>query len=313
MKLNPTYAAIAILALGLGVSAHAEEEPFVMADANSQVGTAHFMSLQPVRDNMVLHVNGNNGLKAVPVEHLRSDREALNNGFMRIDRAQLHPNPTFQGTSGIQISHTDSDVKVVRPLAPVAPKPAAIATTAPAAPAGADATIASLFGGNNDEDEPESFHAALNGEKSPTTSIRHAWPLPAGVEQKISSGYGFRSDPFNHNASFHGGIDISAAAGTPILATAEGVVSQVDHSMGFGNFVAVKHRDGSESYYNHLSAQNVRIGQHVMQGQQVGALGSSGRSTGPHLDYRLKKGDETMNPMLSLHAPDNVSTRVASR
>ena len=332
MNRTSTFALLAILAVA--AAARAEDEPFVLADAGAPVRTPHFMSLQPVRDNTVIHVNrvdANNapvegpapntqpggGLKAIP---LRSDRDAVNHGFMRIDRTALRQVSSFHSLSVITPGgapagdHADTEgVKVIRPGNVIATIPTTPHAAEKATPTGADATIASLFGTPGEEDEPESFHSALKGEKAPTTSIRHGWPLPAGVEQKVTSGYGFRSDPFNHNASFHGGIDISAAEGTPVLATAEGVVSQVDHTMGFGNFVSVRHRDGTESYYNHLSAQSVRVGQHVMQGQQVGALGSSGRSTGPHLDYRLKKGEETMNPMLALHAPENISTRVAMR
>ena len=315
MRTRTTSSALALIALLAAASARAEDEAFVLADAGSQAPTAHLMSLQPVRDNTVVHVDApGNGLKPIP---LRSDRDAMNSGGLRADRTALRPASSFHaittGSAPVAANADSDSVKVIRPGNVIATIPVHPSPVAAAIPTGADAAIASLFGTPGDEDEPENFHSALRGEKAPTTSIRHAWPLPATVEQKLTSGYGFRSDPFNHNASFHGGIDISAAPGTPVLATAEGVVSQVDHTMGFGNFVAVRHRDGTESYYNHLSAQNVRVGQHVMQGQQVGALGSSGRSTGPHLDYRLKRGEETMNPMLALHAPENVSTSVAMR
>ena len=272
-----------ILTLGLamgGMPALAAEESFVIASAS---GTGQrFMPLAPVRDGVV---RIDNGLKRAP---LRSDRAAINNGFMRIDRAKLRPIQTYRAaTAG---TNKETPVTVLRGASTVTKEDSAITDLFAATP-----------GGN-------SFRDALSGNR--TGSVRHAWPVAQSTRQKISSGYGMRNDPFHGRRSFHGGIDIAAATGTPVLASAEGTVSKVAHGKGLGKYVAVQHRDGTESYYGHLSAQHVRQGQRVMQGQKVGELGSTGRSTGPHLDYRIKKNGETFNPMMVLRAPTSV---VASR
>ena len=257
-------------------AAQATEDSFVIASAANS--GRNFMPLKPVRDGVV---RVDNGLSRAP---MRSDRLALQNGFMRIDRASLAP---IRNTRALV---KDNPVVVLRGASPK--------------PAETDRTVTDLF----DSAAPESdFQSALQGTSG---SVRHAWPVPTSVSQRLSSSYGMRTDPFHGRQAFHGGIDIAAASGSPVIASAEGRVSKVETGKGLGKYVAVTHRDGTESYYGHLSAQNVRVGQRVMQGQKVGELGSTGRSTGPHLDYRLKKNGKTVNPLTVMRQP---TTRVAAR
>ncbi len=272
-----------LFAVGCAVAslpAHAAEESFVVASADRS--GHHFMPLQPVRDGVI---RVDNALKRAP---LRSDRAALDNGFMRIDRAQLRPVQTFRNAS----ASTSKPVTVLRGAS---------------APSSDDSDITDLFAS---APSATSFRDTMGGRSAIGSRTRHAWPVAASVSQKLSSAYGMRRDPFHGRQAFHGGIDIAAASGTPILASAEGTVSKVEQGKGLGKYVSVLHRDGTESFYGHLSAQSVRPGQRVMQGQKVGELGSTGRSTGPHLDYRIKKNGETFNPMTVLVAPRAV---VASR
>jgi murein DD-endopeptidase MepM/ murein hydrolase activator NlpD len=209
---------------------------------------------------------------------MRSDRAALQGGFLRMDRARA------------------SIVNVPRQVTITKPEPSI--TT----PKGEDSAVLDLF-----DDASDDLTLA------PTLGrIAHAWPLPKSASQKFTSGYGTRKDPITGKPAFHSGIDIAAAVGTDVLASAEGTVTKVENGSGFGKYVSVKHRDGSESTYGHLSAQAVRVGQHVRQGQKLGALGSTGRSTGPHLDYRLKKGTGYVNPMTVLKAPTNTGVNVAT-
>lgn len=264
---------ISLLVFGLALPVQAAEESFVVASAT---GTQRYMPLAPIRDG-VIRIN-NNGLISRPA--LRSDRAAMNNGFLRLDRTQLRPTHTYRSQN--------------------AATPVAILRGAPT-PAADDKTITDLFAAP----EASSFRDAMS-----SGTVRHAWPISDKTSQTLTSGYGSRRDPFHGRPSFHGGIDIAAAVGTPVLASAEGTVSRVETQKGLGKFVAVQHRDGTESYYGHMSAQNVHIGQRVMQGQKVGELGSTGRSTGPHLDYRIKKNGATFNPMMVLRQP---ATRVAAR
>lgn len=264
-----------LLTLGLAMAAlpaFAADDSFVIASAD-MAGGPRYMSLAPVRSGTV---RVQNGLQPAP---LRSDRVAMNNGFMRIDRASLRP---------IQAYHN-----VVKPAASVTILRGASSAKQE------DKEITDLFA---DAPETSSFRDAMSGTAGGT--VRHAWPLPTSVSQKFTSGYGIRRDPFHGRQAFHGGVDIAAAVGTPVLASAEGVVKKVENQKGLGKYVSVQHRDGTESFYGHLSAQSVRVGQRVMQGQKVGELGSTGRSTGPHLDYRIKKNGETFNPMTVLRAPN---------
>ncbi len=125
----------------------------------------------------------------------------------------------------------------------------------------------------------------------------HAWPVAKHASQYISSGYGMRTDPFHGKQRFHGGIDIAVDAGTPVLASADGLVTAVGPNGGLGRHVSIQHASGEVSMYGHLSREDVRVGQRVRQGQQVGLVGSTGRSTGAHLDYRIKQQGRTVDPL----------------
>ena len=126
-----------------------------------------------------------------------------------------------------------------------------------------DRDILSLF-----ENELDKRPAA-----SGQTAINHKWPVAASASQHMSSGYGMRKDPFHGQMRFHGGLDIAAAAGTPILASADGRVKETGYRAGFGNYVTLLHSDGSESMYSHLQKAEARLGTMVRQGQEIGKLG----------------------------------------
>ena len=115
---------------------------------------------------------------------------------------------------------------------------------------------------------------------------------------EFTSGYGIRSDPFRGRAARHQGIDLAAPTGTPIYATADGVVSDASYnSGGYGNLVKLDHGRGIETRYGHLSAILVRDGQRVVRGQQIGRMGSTGRSTGSHLHYEVRIDGRAVNPI----------------
>lgn len=211
---------------------------------------------------------------------LHSDVQAMRNGFMRMDRDRL---------AGPRRA-------VSRQEKPAGSMPAREV----------DAVTLGLF----DTD------AAKRGVVSGVVS--HGWPLPAGAEQYVSSGYGMRNDPFHGQRRFHAGLDIAAAPGTSVLATADGRVKETGTRRGFGNYVTLSHADGSETMYSHLQKATVSDGRLVRAGQEIGKLGSTGRSTGPHLDFRLKVGDQRRDPMTVLagKAPVNIGkmpTQVATR
>jgi len=113
---------------------------------------------------------------------------------------------------------------------------------------------------------------------------------------RISSPFGYRRHPILKKKHFHGGVDYAAPTGTPVRAVAEGKVSFAARKGPAGKMVKIRHADGYESFYLHLSRINVKVGQFVSQSTIIGKVGSTGRSTGPHLDFRLKKRGKYLNP-----------------
>lgn len=110
------------------------------------------------------------------------------------------------------------------------------------------------------------------------------YPLPFVVP--VTSGFGWRTNPVTGEWSFHSGTDLGAPYGTPALATSDGVVEFAGWGGGYGNLVEIRH-PRAKSRYAHLAELSVRPGQKVVQGQQVGLVGSTGRSTGPHLHFEI--------------------------
>lgn len=125
-----------------------------------------------------------------------------------------------------------------------------------------------------------------------------AWPMRG----RISSGFGMRPDPFTGQRRFHNGVDIVNAMRTPVRAAASGRVVHVESQIGnYGRFVILRHADGFQTLYAHLDSYSVRVGQNVSRGQQIGAMGNTGRSTGPHLHFSVIHNGRFVNPMRYLH------------
>ena len=120
-----------------------------------------------------------------------------------------------------------------------------------------------------------------------------AWPVPSS--HTISSGYGWRICPF-HGREFHGAIDIAANGGSAIVAVADGTVISAGWNGGFGNSIKVDHGGGMVSMYNHCSGFAASVGQTVSKGQTIAYVGTTGSSTGNHLDFRVFKDGTTQNP-----------------
>jgi len=111
-----------------------------------------------------------------------------------------------------------------------------------------------------------------------------------------SSNYGFRIDPITGRSTFHTGVDLIAVPGTPVLAAAGGVVSTNAHNSEYGNVIDVDHDNGLTSRYAHLSKSLVKVGDVVMKGQVIAQVGSTGRSTGPHLHFEVREKGIPLNP-----------------
>ena len=113
---------------------------------------------------------------------------------------------------------------------------------------------------------------------------------------RVSSGFGNRTDPFTHGKAFHSGIDFPAPHGTIVLSAGDGVVSFVGQRSGYGNVVEVDHGNGLITRYGHLSGFLVKKGQSVKTGTPIAKVGSTGRSTGPHLHFEVWRGTEALDP-----------------
>lgn len=116
-----------------------------------------------------------------------------------------------------------------------------------------------------------------------------------------SSSYGWRVDPFNGNKAFHEGLDFTANTGTPIRAAADGIVSSAERTPDYGNIVKINHGSGLETRYAHASKLLVKSGERVTKGQIVAEVGSTGRSTGPHLHYEIRLNGDALDPRKYLH------------
>jgi len=116
------------------------------------------------------------------------------------------------------------------------------------------------------------------------------------VKAPVSSDYGPRKDPFTGRTSIHRGIDLAAPAGTQVLAPWGGKVVSVGSESGYGNYIVVEHAEGFQTRYAHLAATSVRAGDSVSAGEVLGTVGSSGRSTGPHLHFEVIRNGTRIDP-----------------
>lgn len=122
--------------------------------------------------------------------------------------------------------------------------------------------------------------------------------LPINVKDyTMSSGYGLRTDPVYGSSKFHEGLDFAADEGTPIFATADGVIEFAGWKGGYGNCVDVNHGYNYMTRYGHMSKILARPGQHVKRGEPIGLVGSTGKSTGPHVHYEVRFKGEAQNPI----------------
>ena len=129
------------------------------------------------------------------------------------------------------------------------------------------------------------------------------WPIDSVYWKNcyISSGYGVRRDPFTGEKREHKGVDIAAPYGTPVQVVKSGiVVESTDHGGSAGVWIKVQHYDGTYTSYHHLSKRLVNVGAKVIQGQIIGKVGSTGRSTGNHLHFQVYKGSTVVNPVMYL-------------
>lgn len=138
-------------------------------------------------------------------------------------------------------------------------------------------------------------------EGTAVSADRFAFPVASQsavlpVSGRFSSSFGARRDPIHGHERHHAGMDIAAPSGTPIRAALSGTVVSSGRRGGYGNTVVVEHSDGTQALYAHCSRLDVEAGQHIRAGQTIAAVGSTGRSTGPHLHFELRVDGEAVDP-----------------
>jgi murein DD-endopeptidase MepM/ murein hydrolase activator NlpD len=131
---------------------------------------------------------------------------------------------------------------------------------------------------------------------------------PVLGEVEFSSGFGVRSDPFLGRPAMHTGLDFRASMGDPVRATANGKVETAGWSGGYGRMIEIDHGNGLSTRYGHLSDIKVKVGDTIKIGQIIGAVGSTGRSTGPHLHYETRIDGEAVDPQKFLRAGVRLSS-----
>jgi murein DD-endopeptidase MepM/ murein hydrolase activator NlpD len=143
----------------------------------------------------------------------------------------------------------------------------------------------------------EVFKLAKNKEKV-IASIPAIQPVNFHDLRRIGSHFGYRTDPFYKVTKMHEGIDFTAAVGTPIYATGDGVVTEAEYYRGgYGMCIKLNHGFGYETFYAHLSKMKVKLGQKVTRGEVIGLVGNTGKSTAPHLHYEVHKNGQPINPI----------------
>lgn len=142
------------------------------------------------------------------------------------------------------------------------------------------------------------FEETLNRLTEYENDLRLIPTIIPAAEGRISSNYGNRSDPFNRNKTFHSGIDIAAPLNTPIYAAADGEVTYASRNGGYGLMVRIDHDNTYETLYAHLNRIDVEVGDKVNKGDVIGGMGTTGRSTGVHLHFEIKRDGEYIDPFL---------------
>lgn len=161
-----------------------------------------------------------------------------------------------------------------------------------------DEMLTSLSATITEAKEVQHAEAQLQAKQALAEKARLApavlWPTQSKV---ITSSFGYRSDPFKGVSAYHSGIDIAGSIGDPVYAAMDGEVTASDQMGARGKYIIIKHASGLETWYMHLNSMEVSAGDKVSKGEQIGTLGNTGRSTGPHLHFQVLKQNTAVNPL----------------
>jgi murein DD-endopeptidase MepM/ murein hydrolase activator NlpD len=189
------------------------------------------------------------------------------------------------------LANSSANADVTAPL-----RAAPVSRTAP----GGDEQFRSLFNGWKSMDSSAGFAttpaatATTNSFRPASVSVPSRMPVEGAA---LTSGYGMRNHPVLGGRRQHRGVDLAMPTGTPVYATADGVVSKAQWFSSYGLFISLEHGAQIQTRYGHLSRLNVAGGQQVKKGDLIGYVGSTGRSTGPHLHYEVRIAGTAVNPV----------------
>jgi len=142
------------------------------------------------------------------------------------------------------------------------------------------------------QDNMEELSDAVDNRRSLFAATPAIWPIRGW----LTSGFGYRNSPFTGQREMHQGIDVATRFGSPIKATAAGIVTYSGRDGGLGNVVVVEHGYGYCTRFGHMSETKVKVGERVARGDVVGYVGNTGRSTGPHLHYEVRVNGVAVSP-----------------
>jgi murein DD-endopeptidase MepM/ murein hydrolase activator NlpD len=235
-------------------------------------------------------------LKVSNYNNLRSEREALKTQYRTLESTVTSTNAKLDSLQSLaaEVALTYGFGDARRPGFP-----AAVLALATQTNATVDSSFrASLYAFNlirRASLEPDGSASALGMFSNPQfvrTTVPSIWP----VRGQITAGFGQRMDPFSGEGAFHSGVDISVPFGTKVEATADGIVLEAGPESGYGNEILIDHGYGLMTKYGHLSKIFVLVGQELKRGQVIGAVGMTGKTTGPHLHYEVHVHDTPVNP-----------------
>jgi murein DD-endopeptidase MepM/ murein hydrolase activator NlpD len=240
-------------------------------------------------------------LKVSNYNSVRSEREALKTQYRTLESAVSSTNAKLDSLQSLaaEVALTYGFGDERRPHFP-----AAVLSLATQTNATVDSSFrASLYAFNLirraslDPDASDLGRGMFSNPLITRTTVPSIWP----VRGQITAGFGQRMDPFSGEGAFHAGVDISVPFGTRVEAPADGIVLEAGPESGYGNEILIDHGYGLTTKYGHLSKIFVVVGQVLKRGQVIGAVGMTGKTTGPHLHYEVHVKDTPVNPTKYLH------------
>jgi murein DD-endopeptidase MepM/ murein hydrolase activator NlpD len=240
-------------------------------------------------------------LKVSNYNNVRSEREALKTQYRTLESAVTSTNAKLDSLQSLatEVALTYGFGDERRPRFP-----SAVLALATQTNASVDSSFrASLYAfdlirrASLDPDGNDLGRGMFSNPLIARTAVPSIWP----VRGQITAGFGQRMDPFSGEDAFHNGIDISVPFGTRVETAADGIVLEAGPESGYGNEILIDHGYGFITKYGHLSRIFVVVGQVLKRGQVIGAVGMTGKTTGPHLHYEVHVKDAPVNPTRFLH------------